>query len=189
MTKLFLTVAFGLITAQATLASVPTAALTFDTNINPIGLTSTEERKIQDAERKIKDVIASEEFRNAVLNHTYNGRKTFVDNNGLTNLQIYNKILEASEGYKKTKNNTMDMGVKAYYENSNVVGYTTLSSSYININRKIWNGYTSTNATRNLTHEWLHKLGFHHAQNYSKSRDYSVPYGIGSIMEKIAAKY
>ena len=82
MTKSFLSTVLitGLMSAQTVFATVPTLAMTFDTNVTPIGTTSSQEAKIQAAEMKIKDVVGSEEFRSAVLNHTYGGKKTFVDN-------------------------------------------------------------------------------------------------------------
>ncbi len=175
--------------APVTYASVPTLALTWDTNVNTVSMTSSQEAKIQRAEEKIKAVVASSTFRSRVLNHTYRGVKKFVDNNGLTNSQIYYKILYAAEKLQPSKNNTMDMGIKTYYENSNTVGWTSTGSTYINMNTKFLNNYTSTNVTRNMMHEWLHKLGFSHAVSYSTSRDYSVPYGIGRIMEELAANY
>jgi hypothetical protein len=180
---------FGTIIANSSYAAVPTLALTFDTNVNTYNMTSTQEAKIQKAEYKIQKVIASEAFRTKVLNHTYNGVKKFVDNGGLTNSQIYTKILEGMENFKQTKNNTMDLNIKVYYENSSTVGYTSTSSSYINMNTKFFNTYTSNQVARNMTHEWLHKLGFHHAVSYSTSRNYSVPYAIGKIMETLAANY
>lgn len=82
----------------------------------------------------------------------------------------------------------MDIGIKLYYENSSTVGYTTTTSKIINMNTKFFNTYSSSGVSRNMMHEWLHKLGFKHAVNYSSSRDYSVPYAIGSIMEKLALR-
>ncbi len=175
--------------AGKSLAAVPTLALTFDTDVKTYSMTSSQEAKIQKAEYKIRKVIGSEAFRTRVLGHTYGGVKKFVDNGGLTNSQIYTKVLEAMESYFNTKNNSMDLNVKVYYENSSTVGFTTTTSSYINMNTKFLNTYTSNQVARNMTHEWLHKLGFHHAVSYSTSRNYSVPYAIGSIMEELAAKY
>lgn len=191
MTKSFFSAALvaSVVFAQASSAAVPTLAMTFDTNVTPIGTTSSQEAKIQSAERKIKDVIASDEFRTAVLNHTYNGKKTFVDNGGLTNAQIYQKILEGAEKLQPSKNNAMDMSVKLYYENSSTVGYTTTTSKTINMNTKFFNKYTASGVSHNMMHEWLHKLGFKHAVSYSTSRDYSVPYAIGNLMGKLAVKY
>lgn len=191
MTKAFLSLAMviSLFTTLKGHAAVPTLAMTFDTNVTPSGTTSSQEAKIQAAERKIRDVIGSEEFRTAVLNHTYNGKKTFIDNGGLTNGQIYQKILEAAEKLQPSRNNTMDMGVKLYYENSATVGYTMTNSKMINMNTKYFNKYTSSGVSHNMMHEWLHKLGFKHAVSYSTSRNYSVPYAIGNLMGKLAVKY
>jgi hypothetical protein len=181
--------AVSAIVANSSYAAVPTLALTFDTNVNTYSMTSSQEAKIQKAEYKIMKVIESETFRTKVLGHTYNGVKKFVDNGGYSNSQIYTKILEAMESYKKTKNNTMDLNIKVYYQNSSTVGYTTTTSSYINMNTKYLNTYTSNQVARNMMHEWLHKLGFKHAVSYSTSRNYSVPYAIGKIVETLAAKY
>lgn len=169
--------------------AVPTRALTFDTNVTTFDTTSSQEAKIQKAEYKIRKVIGSESFRTQILNHTYNGKKQFNDNGGFTNSQIYTMILDGMENYLKSKNNAMDLNIKVYYKNTSTVGYTTTTSKYINMNTKYLDTYTSNQVARNMTHEWLHKLGFTHAKFYSRSRDYSVPYAVGKIMETLAAKY
>ncbi len=167
--------------------AVPTAALTFDTNVLVTNASDSQTAKLRAAEQIIKDIVATEEFRSAVLNHTYNGVKKFVDNEGLTNLEIYNKILEGAEELSPDKNNSMDLQVQLYYNRwTSTVGYTTPSSTRIYMNTKFFNYYTPAEVSRNMIHEWLHKVGFSHASSYSTSRDYSVPYAIGSIMERLA---
>ena len=135
----------------------------------------------------IKKVVATEAFRNKVLNHTYNGVKTFVDNGGYTNAQIYTKILEAAETLYPTKNNTMDMEVELYYAATSTVGYTYANVTKIWVNTKYFNTNTTGSVAANLFHEWLHKIGFKHASSYSTSRDYSVPYAIGRMISSIGA--
>ncbi|WP_408097105.1 hypothetical protein ACJVC5_18900 [Peredibacter sp. HCB2-198] len=191
MTKsvLPLALAVGMFSAQNTSAAVPTLAKTFDTNVTTVGMTSSQEAKIQAAERKIRAVIGSEEFRTRVLNHTYNGRKQFLSPNGLTNAQIYQKILEGAEKLSPAKNNAMDITVKLYYQNSSTVGYTTTTSKVINMNTKFFNKYTSSQVAHNMMHEWMHKLGFGHTSYYTSSRIYSVPYALGKIMNELAPKY
>lgn len=184
-----LAIAMAVVASKTSMAVVPTLALTFDTNVQTYNMSSSQEAKIQKAEVHIRDVIGSEEFRSRVLNHTYNGKKQFNYNNGLTNAQIYQKILEASEMLSPGKDNELDLKIKVYYENSSTVGYTTPSSSYINMNTKFLNSYTSREVARNMIHEWLHKIGFKHQTLYSKSRDYTVPYAIGRIMQELSAKY
>lgn len=173
---------------QTSLAAVPTHALTFDTNVEVFEASDAQIDKIMKAEELIKEVVASEEFRTAVLNHSYNGVKKFVDNNGLTNLEIYNKFLDGVERLNGLKDNEMDLDIETYYESTNTVGYTYPSTNRIYMNTKYLSTYTPGQVSRNMTHEWLHKIGFGHATNYSVSRDYSVPYGIGSIMERLTEK-
>jgi len=167
---------------------LPNSAYTFDSNIKWISLTNAQKNKFLNAVDMIKRVVASEEFRDAILNHKYNGRKTFVDNNGLTNSQIYNKILEAAEKLYPSKNNKMDMEVTTYYSDNNVVGYTYATSKRIWVNRKFFDTYGTSSVAANLFHEWLHKVGFGHAATYSTSRDYSVPYAIGSLIRRLGPK-
>ena len=179
----------GFFASSAGFAIVSTKAQTFDTDVTTYGTSSSQESKLQAAERKIRSVISSESFRSAVINHTYGGRKTFKDNGGYSNTQIYQKILDAAEKLQPTRNNTMDLGVKMYYENSDTVGFTMTNSKVINMNTKFFNKYSSHQVSRNMMHEWLHKLGFKHAVSYSSSRDYSVPYAIGNIMQRLALNY
>ena len=192
MTKTFLSsvvLSVGIFYSTLCSAVVPTQAMTFATNVTTYGTTSAQEAKIQAAEAHIRAVIGSDEFRNAVLNYTYNGKKAFYDNGGLSNAQIYQKILDGAETLQPSKNNAMDIGVKIYTENSTTVGFTTTGSTMINMNTKFFNSYTSVGVSNNMMHEWLHKLGFVHAVNYSPSRDHSVPYAIGTIMGQLALKY
>lgn len=190
MTKSSLSLALvaGMFSVQVS-AAVPTAALTFDTNVQTVGMTSSQEAKIQAAEGKIRAVIGSSEFRSRVLNHTYGGRKTFLNNGGYTNAQIYQKILDGAEKLQPSKNNAMDLIIKLYYQNSSTVGYTTTSSKTINMNTKFFNKYTSSQVAHNMMHEWMHKLGFSHTSYYTSSRIYSVPYALGKIMNDLAPKY
>jgi hypothetical protein len=169
--------------------SLPNEAYTFDSNISFFNTTATQEAKFNKALEIIKQVVATEEFRSRILNFTYGGKKTFVDNGGFTNAQIYQKILDAAETLQNTKDNEMDMEVEIYTASTSTVGYTYANSKRIWVNTKFFNSYDATGVARNLFHEWLHKLGFSHASSYSTSRDSSVPYAIGSIIGDIGKDY
>jgi hypothetical protein len=173
---------------QKSFASLSSLALTFDTNIYVYNGTNLQRQKLDQADQRIKNIIRSEEFKNRVINFTYNGVYKFVDNAGLTNSQIYSKILYAAEKLLPVSDNEMDLKIKTYYENTSTVGYTTTSSLYVNFNTKYLNSYTVAETAKTMVHEWLHKMGFTHAVTYSTSRNYSVPYGIGSIIRDLAAK-
>jgi hypothetical protein len=170
------------------MATVPTLAETFATNVFMYNGTSSQRAKIDLAEQKLREVIHTEEFKNRVINFTYNGTKKFVDNNGLTNTQIYYKILNAAEKLLPVIDNELDLNIKTYYSSSSTVGYTSSNINYINFNTKYLNSYSLSETAKTMMHEWLHKLGFGHAYSYSTSRNYSVPYGIGKIMMELTAK-
>lgn len=168
---------------------IPNEALTFDARIDLINFTSTQQEKMEEAIEIIKMVVGTEEFRNKVLNHTYNGKKTFVDNGGYSNAQIYQIILDGAERLRPAKNNTMEAEVELYYAATNVVGYTYASSNRIWVNTKYFNVYTAAGVAHNLFHEWMHKLGFIHESSWSSSRDYSVPYALGYLVGEIGKEF
>ena len=171
-------------------STLPAQALSFKTNVSYLsGFNSADETKYNKAVAMVKKIVATEAFRTRVLNHTYNGSKTFVQNNGLTNAQVYQSILDAAEKLTPSKNNTLDVGVKLYYENNSVVGYTNGSITYINVNTKFFDTYAINSVAANLFHEWLHKVGYGHDSSATARRPYSVPYAVGSIIRDIGRSF
>ncbi|MFL5786349.1 MAG: hypothetical protein ACJ76H_17150, partial [Bacteriovoracaceae bacterium] len=171
-------------------STVPALALSFKTNVGYLaGFDATSTAKYNQAVAIVKKVVATEAFRDKVLNFTYNGVKEFVQNNGLTNEQIYQDILEAAETLQPAKNNTLDVGVKLYYENTSTVGYTNGSITYINVNTKFFDTYQPNSVAGNLFHEWLHKLGYDHDSAATARRPYSVPYAIGYIVRDLGKNF
>ncbi len=169
--------------------SLPNEAFTFDTNLNLVNFSSSQQDKITKAAELIREVVASEEFRTAVFNHTYGGQKTFVENGGLSNAQIYQRFLEGAEKLSPDINNAIDAQLELYYEASTTIGYTKPDSKKIWMNTKYFNVYSAAQVAGNLTHEWMHKLGFGHESAYSPERAYSVPYAMGYLMERLAKKH
>lgn len=171
-------------------SDVPALALSFKTNVSYLsGFSKSDEEKYDEAVALVKKVIATKAFRTRVLNHTYNGAKTFVQNNGRTNAQIYQFILDGAEKLTPKKNNTLDVGVKLYYTNNNVVGYTNGSITYINVNTKFFDKYAAHQVAGNLFHEWLHKQGYGHDSTATARRPYSVPYAIGYMIRDIGKNF
>lgn len=169
--------------------STHTFAATIDARIHMVNFPQEQEDKVHQAVDLIKKVVASAEFKNRILNHTFEGKKTFVDNKGFTNEQIYQIILDGSETMIPGKNGRMDVELELYQQSTNTIGYTYPNTTRIWVNTKYFNKYTPVQVADNLFHEWMHKLGFDHAIRYSKSRNYSVPYAIGYLVEELAAKY
>lgn len=166
---------------------VPTAAHSWEADVYYVNFSSDDQAKVEKAIVLMKKVIASQAFKDAVINHVYNGKKGYVDSNGLSNKQIYQKILDGAEEMGKTsKNNTLDVELELYFQATTTIGYTYPDTTRIWMNKKYFDKYTPVNVSGNLMHEWLHKLGFGHAMTYSQSRDSSVPYAIGYMMERMA---
>jgi hypothetical protein len=168
---------------------VPSEALIFDANIQFHNFNAEQEAKVLKAIEIIKKVVASSEFRNKILNFTYNGKKQFVDNKGMTNEQVYQALLDGREDLIPEVDHQMDLELELYYSWTSTVGYTTPDVLLIHMNTKFFNPYTPSEVAGNVFHEWTHKLGFDHASSYSVSRDSSVPYAIGYLIEELGKKY
>ncbi|MCO4754310.1 MAG: hypothetical protein KC478_07495, partial [Bacteriovoracaceae bacterium] len=144
-----------------------------------------QEAKMRLALDKAIIVLNSAEFRDRVINHTYNGQRTFVANNGQTNEEIYETIMAGSEKLKPGIDNEMDLDITLYYQATSTVGYTYANTTKIWVNSKFFNGYNLGQVAANAVHEWTHKLGYGHTSNYTSARPYSVPYGVGSIINQM----
>lgn len=169
---------------------VPVLARTFDVHAKMKSFNKLQEEKVYLAIDLIKKVISSAEFRRKVLNKKYNGKKQFVDNKGLTNLQIYNKILQGAEKLNDFgKNNVMDLELELYFEENITIGYTYPNISTIYMNKKYFNKFKPHQVADNVFHEWLHKIGFAHSVENNDRRPHSVPYAVGYIVKALARKY
>lgn len=167
----------------------PEIAFCFDAQVHMINFPQEQEAKVHLAVDLIKKVVTSPEFKERIISHTFEGKRGFVDNKGLSNEEIYQIIIEGSETLKPGKNGRMDVELELYEHASRTIGYTYPHTSRIWMNTKYFNKYSPIQVADNLFHEWLHKLGFDHALKYTKSRNYSVPYAIGYLVEELASKY
>lgn len=168
---------------------VPSAAHNFEVNLKLDNFNAEQEDKILLAADLIKKVVATEEFKDAILNHTYNGKKTFVDNGGKSNAQIYAAIIEGSETLRPGTDNEMDLDLEVFARADDTVGYTFPNQIKVWMNSKFLNKNTAAGVTTNMMHEWLHKLGFGHSYDRTAARPYSVPYAVGYLVARLAKKY
>lgn len=144
-----------------------------------------EEIKMNRAIERLKIVINSESFRQRILNFEYDGKKEFYDNDGLSNEQIYQRIISGAEALNEVVDNEIDLDLTLYYKNNGTVGYTYKTSERVWVNNKFFKGYTLAKVAKNLSHEWSHKLGFTHSSNRTTQRPYSVPYAVGDIIQEL----
>ncbi len=150
--------------------------------------------KLMQAKALVELIINSKAFKNRVLNFNFNGSLEFVQNNGLSNEQIYEYLMTGAERYpvQTEADRMMDFDLILYkpkwYQSKNVLGYTSRDTSVIHINRKFFNQAEFNQIAMNLVHEWTHKMGFEHDFNRTDRRPYSVPYGIGYIVRDLGNK-
>jgi hypothetical protein len=179
----------GSTTSAPTVTSLPNEALSFQTNVELLNFDNSQADKYSMAVSMVKKVVGTEKFRTAILNHSWNGTKQFANNAGKSNEEIYKSVLDAAESLHPVKNNSMDLGVKLYYQNNTVIGFTNGSISYINVNTKYFNQFAINDVAGNLFHEWLHKLGYVHDYSSTTQRPHSVPYAIGYIVRDIGKSF
>jgi hypothetical protein len=155
------------------------------------GFSPKEREKLTQAAGVLERVLNSVEFRDAVLSHRFQGQEGYADGSGMSNAQIYQAIRAGKESFEQTADGeadfNLDLRTFSWFQR-NVVGYTTESSDTITMNRRFFSGYTPAEVASNLCHEWLHKLGFEHDFQSTTRRPHSVPYAIGDLVEKLAAK-
>jgi hypothetical protein len=160
----------------------------FDVRTTLIGFSPKQEEKITAASKLIRKIVRSDAFREKVMNHTWKGKKAFADNDGMSNEQVYKKILEGSERMiNHGVNNTMDLEIELYSDYDSItIGYTYPNIVRIYMNKKYYNKFRPYEVADNMMHEWLHKIGFTHAVKPTPERPYTVPYAIGYIVKGIA---
>jgi hypothetical protein len=140
-----------------------------------VNFTPEEVKKHQQACTDAVKVLNSKRFKERFLKE----KLTSVE--GLTNLQVYEKLMSGVDLFNKTADRDIDVFVEMYYQNNRVVGYTTPNINKTYLNRKFFSDYDAADVACNMVHEYLHKVGFDHV---SAKESTSVPYAIGYLVEK-----
>jgi hypothetical protein len=161
-------------------------------NVKFYGSAATTKRiaKYKQAMLVCQKVVSSKEFMDKVKAHKkYNSTALGFTDSSDKGEQVLEKLYSGAEKLQPTKDGEVDIEIEFYYAANSTVGYTYPNSKRIWVNTKFYDGYALPSVAANLIHEYLHKLGYGHAVSYSKSRDYSVPYGVGAIMRSLGSKY
>jgi hypothetical protein len=112
----------------------PAAALVINETLRDFG--PDDEAKMKEALARLEIVVNSTEFRDKVIEHIFNGERTFNDNDGLTNEEIYEKLMTGKEELLPTVDNEIDLDLTLYYSNNSTVGYTYQNTIKIWVNNK-----------------------------------------------------
>ena len=155
----------------------------FKIKIKMVNFSASHKKKVYTAVGMIKRVLRSDEFKQEIL------EARFTDTMGLTNEEIYEKIIQGSEKLSPKVDYEMDVILETFYADAVTVGYTMTGSQKVYMNRKFLHRHSPVEVTTNIMHEWLHKLGFDHDVEDTPSRRHSVPYSVGYIVRELAKKY
>ena len=79
----------------------------------------------------------------------------------------------------------IDIDITLYYSNNSTVGYTYPNTNRIWVNDKFFAVNSLGKVAANVLHEWTHKIGFDHDFKRTTRRNFSIPYGVGTIIEKM----
>jgi hypothetical protein len=196
------TSAFLLAVSVSLLAAQGAAAETLPVDLDALsGFSSADKTKIDQAAQAMSEALSSEDFRQAVLSFTYDGKQQFSNNQlanaagdtvatGMSNQQIYDTMMASRETYLNNTDETAHINLTLYtpsfYKKWNVVGYGYPGQPQIFMNWYYFNSYDIAQVAANIAHEWTHKLGFDHDYNRTARRPYSVPYGVGCLVEHLA---
>lgn len=129
-----------------------------------------------DATREVEKVVNSQEFKDRVLGKTFTSTK-------LSSPEILEKIGQAEELLIPGKNGIWEWKVGFYYSpGSRVIGWTNGQILTVWVNTAKFDEFEISDIAGNITHEYLHKIGFDHAS--AKDRT-SVPYAVGYIVRDL----
>ena len=114
----------------------------------------------------------------------------------MTNLQIYDLLMSGAEKLptQMEPNQLADMQLSIYFPPwykrfTKAVAFTNTNDPYLHIYNSYYNSASVADLSETMIHEWIHKFGFDHDFNATAQRPYSVPYGIGGIINDLVAKF
>lgn len=144
---------------------------------------------LMDAMDLVEIVVNSEAFKEKVVGYINStGNRNYTRNDGLSNEQVYLKLMEGKEVLDQTTPGEMNLYIQQYNRWwSKVIGYTKIGTSkWMWVNWKFYKNFDASEMASNIVHEWIHLMGFYH--DSANDHD-SVPYAIGYITRTLAAQY
>lgn len=132
-----------------------------------------------DATREVEKVINSEEFKGLIYERQFTFTKKSPG-------EIFASIYAGEELLKPGKDGVWDWKVGFYYKKfTKVIGWTNPKTMTVWVNTAKFDTYELWDIADNITHEYLHKIGYDHAT--AKDHE-SVPYAVGYIVRDLVKK-
>lgn len=134
--------------------------------------------------RELEQVFNSEEFKQMVLNETFD-----VGNFNLSSEDIYELIISGKDNYiDKPEDNSIDIRVRVFdkYAGSGNFGFTDMKTRITRTHRCYILKNSQKCYTSHLAHEYMHQIGFYDKRTwFFGKKTSSVPYKIGRIVDEL----
>lgn len=147
-------------------------------------------QRIEDSLLLIEDILNSDEFRERVTTYSGKSGKGYSSTN-LRPKEVFDAIMEGRELSNLDHSpGEMKFSLKRWkfrwpYRKTVVAESEPRKTTEIKISEWFYSWYGTAEMAGNITHEWIHLLGFSHAD--AKDID-SVPYAVGDIVRELAEK-
>lgn len=148
--------------------------------------------KLKESLSIIDRVINSDSFKQKVKTFPFHYRKklfgAYIDTPH-SNLEILSLLENPGDYPGKINHNSIDLYLHLIEgADRNKVGFGFEGEKKIYTYRKMFMKLEPQQIANHLVHEWLHKLGFTHAEYtiYFDKRHHAVPYAIGGFIEALA---
>lgn len=133
-------------------------------------------------------VVNSEKFKTRIIGAYYDGKPQFVQNNGLTNEQIYEVLMKGAE-LDSEVDYIWQMDITYERGSRGVLGWTYTTTKRIWFNSRYFANREDSGIVGTICHEQAHKLGFSHDYKATARRPYSVPYAVGTVCAELSKEY
>lgn len=131
----------------------------------------------------IQKVVSSEKFKSRVVGSYYKGKLQFFDTN-LSNEEVFNKIIKGNE-LGSGNDYEWDLDIAIEKARCSTLGWTYPSTPIFWFNSCGFESRSDSGIGGTICHEYLHKLGFEHSVKWTKDREFSVPYAVGTVCAEL----
>lgn len=145
------------------------------------GATETEATQIRGALAALNLIWSSDPFKAAILAHTKLDGSPGFENTDDDCQAVWDKM---HSGDVEIDDSVYSPTFWQRLRGNNVVGYEDTDGS-VHENRTFLDGAIAAFIADNLAHESMHKLGYEHDFEPTAIRPYSVPYGVGEIVNTL----
>jgi hypothetical protein len=138
------------------------------------GFSEDQQIRLEKIRASVEKIINSDKFKEHVNGYYTKGKQTFNETD-IPNSKVFEILTEKN------------WNVKIEYKSGSrgVLGWTNPSTPWVWFNSKYFDGREDDGLVGTFCHEMAHKFGFSHAFRSYSGREFTVPYGVGTICSQL----